>query len=157
MEVQPQLVLLQKTLLNIEGLGRTLYPQLDLWSTAKPFMERWMSEQVGPRAFLRRVKEQLPQLSEDLPEVPLLLHRVLRKAADGQLTVQWQSAQLEQIRDEIRAGNQRTQTSLAGAALTLAGVLSAGLLDATIGFSPLWLAAGLGGAGILLLGWAISR
>ena len=78
MEVQPQLVLLQKTLLNIEGLGRMLYPQLDLWSTAKPFMERWMSEQVGPKAFLRRVKETLPQISEDLPEVPLLAHRVLR-------------------------------------------------------------------------------
>jgi len=157
MEVQPQLVLLQKTLLNIEGLGRTLYPQLDLWSTAKPFMERWMSEQVGPQAFLRRMKEQLPQLSEDLPELPLLLHRVLRKAADGQLAVQWQSAQLTQIRDEIRAGNQRTQASLAGAALTLASVLSAGLLDTTIGFNPLWLAAALGGAGVLLLGWAISR
>ena len=157
MEVQPQLVLLQKTLLNIEGLGRTLYPQLDLWSTAKPFMERWMSEQVGPQAFLRRMKEQLPQLSEDLPELPLLLHRVLRKAADGQLAVQWQSAQLTQIRDEIRAGNQRTQASLAGATLTLASVLSAGLLDTTIGFNPLWLAAALGGAGVLLLGWAISR
>ncbi|HOP18352.1 MAG TPA: ubiquinone biosynthesis regulatory protein kinase UbiB, partial [Gammaproteobacteria bacterium] len=91
MEVQPQLVLLQKTLLNIEGLGRMLYPQLDLWSTAKPFMERWMSEQVGPRAFIRRVRETLPQISEDLPEVPLLVHRVLRKAVDGDLKIQWQS------------------------------------------------------------------
>ena len=72
MEIQPQLVLLQKTLLNIEGLGRTLYPELDLWTTAKPFMERWMAEQVGPRAFARRVRDILPQLSEDLPEVPLL-------------------------------------------------------------------------------------
>ena len=101
MEVQPQLVLLQKTLLNIEGLGRMLYPQLDLWSTAKPYMERWMSEQVGPRAFLRRVKDTLPQISEDLPEVPLLAHRVLRKAVDGELEIQWKSEQLEQIRDEI--------------------------------------------------------
>ena len=157
MEVQPQLVLLQKTLLNIEGLGRMLYPQLDLWSTAKPFMERWMAQQVGPRAFVRRVKESLPQISEDLPELPLLAHRALRKAVDGSLTVQWQSAQLEQIRDEIRGGNQRTQASLAGATLTLSGVLAAGLLDTTIGFNPLWLAGGLGGVGLLLLAWALTR
>jgi len=157
MEIQPQLVLLQKTLLNIEGLGRTLYPQLDLWSTAKPFMERWMAEQVGAKAFLRRIKETLPQLSEDLPEMPLLAHRVLRRAADGELTMRWQSQQLEQIRDEIRAGNQRTQTALAGATLTLSGVLAAGLLDTAIGFDPLWLAAGLGGVGLLLLAWSVSR
>jgi ubiquinone biosynthesis protein len=157
MEVQPQLVLLQKTLLNIEGLGRMLYPQLDLWSTAKPFMERWMSQQVGPEAFLRRLKDTLPQLSEDLPELPLLAHRVLRRAVDGELKIQWQSAQLEQIHEEIRSGNRRTQTSLAGGALMLAGVLSAGLLDAAIGFNPLWLAAGLGGTGLLLLAWAVGR
>ena len=157
MEVQPQLVLLQKTLLNIEGLGRMLYPQLDLWSTAKPFMERWMSEQVGPKAFLRRVKETLPQISEDLPEIPLLAHRVLRKAVDGELEIKWTSQQLGQIHDEIRAGNKRTQVSLAGATLTLTGALVAGLLDATVGFNPLWLAAGLGGGGVLLLGWAITH
>jgi len=157
MEIQPQLVLLQKTLLNIEGLGRMLYPQLDLWSTAKPFMERWMAQQVGARAFFRRVQESLPQLSEDLPEVPLLAHRALRKAVDGELQVQWQSTQLEQIRGELRTGNRRTQTSLAGGSLILAGVLSAGLLDASIGFNQLWLAATLGGFGLLLLAWSIVR
>jgi len=157
MEVQPQLVLLQKTLLNIEGLGRMLYPQLDLWSTAKPYMERWMSEQVGPRAFLRRVKDTLPQISEDLPEVPLLAHRVLRKAVDGELEIQWKSEQLEQIRDEIRTGNQRTQLSLAGATLTLGGILAAGLLEASIDINPLWLGGGLAAGGLLLLAWAVTR
>jgi ubiquinone biosynthesis protein len=157
MEVQPQLVLLQKTLLNIEGLGRMLYPQLDLWSTAKPYMERWMSEQVGPKAFLRRVKDSLPQISEDLPEVPLLAHRVLRKAVDGELEIQWKSEQLEQIREEIRTGNQRTQLSLAGATLTLGGILVAGLLEASIDINPLWLGGGLAGGGLLLLAWAITR
>ena len=157
MEIQPQLVLLQKTLLNIEGLGRMLYPQLDLWSTAKPFMERWMSQQVGPAAFLRRLEDTLPQLSEDLPEVPLLAHRALRRAVDGELQIQWRSVQLEQIHETIRSGNRRTQTSLAGGTLMLAGVLSAGLLDAAIGFNPLWLAAGLSGIGLLLLAWADSR
>ncbi|HPQ24170.1 MAG: ubiquinone biosynthesis regulatory protein kinase UbiB [Chromatiaceae bacterium] len=158
MEVQPQLVLLQKTLLNIEGLGRMLYPQLDLWSTAKPFMERWMSEQVGPRAFIRRVRETLPQISEDLPEVPLLVHRVLRKAVDGDLKIQWQSEQLEQVREEIRAGNRRTQTTLAGGTLALAATLVVGLIEpAVLGFNPLWLGAGCGGAGLLLLAWGVSR
>ncbi|MBT8428769.1 MAG: ubiquinone biosynthesis regulatory protein kinase UbiB [Gammaproteobacteria bacterium] len=157
MEIQPQLVLLQKTLLNIEGLGRMLYPQLDLWSTAKPYMERWMSEQVGPKAFLRRVKDTLPQISEDLPEVPLLAHRVLRKAVDGELEIQWKSEQLEQIRDEIRTGNQRTQLSLAGATLTLGGILTASLLEASIDIDPLWLGGGLAGGGLLLLAWAVTR
>jgi ubiquinone biosynthesis protein len=157
MEVQPQLVLLQKTLLNIEGLGRMLYPQLDLWSTAKPFMERWMSEQVGPKAFLRRVRDTLPQLSEDLPEVPLLAHRVLRKAVDGKLQIQWQSSQLDDIRDEIRAGNRRTQTTLAGGSLIVGGILAAGLLAPSAEFNPQWLGAGMGGGGLLLLLWALVR
>jgi ubiquinone biosynthesis protein len=158
MEIQPQLVLLQKTLLNIEGLGRMLYPQLDLWSTAKPFMERWMARQVGPRAFLRRVRETLPQLSEDLPEVPLLAHRVLRRAVDGNLVVQLRSDQIEGLRNEIRTGSRRTQASLAGATLVLGGILGAGVLEAAaIGFNPVWLAPGLGAPGLLLLAWAAVR
>ncbi|MBY6064436.1 ubiquinone biosynthesis regulatory protein kinase UbiB [Pseudidiomarina sediminum] len=78
MEVQPQLVLLQKTLLYVEGLGRTLYPQLDLWQTAKPFLERWMQEQLGWRAVLRSVKEHAPYWTEKLPEMPTLLYDYLR-------------------------------------------------------------------------------
>jgi ubiquinone biosynthesis protein len=157
MEIQPQLVLLQKTLLNIEGLGRMLYPQLDLWTTAKPFMERWMADQVGPGAFVRRIREQLPQLSEDLPELPLLVHRVLRKAADGELAMHLRSEQLEQIRVEIRAGHRRTRLSIAGAGLTLAGVLAAGIPSPVSGLDPLWLAVALGGSGLALLAWALGR
>lgn len=74
MEVQPQLVLLEKTLLYVEGLGRQLYPQLDLWQTAKPFLEEWMHEQLGPSAQAKRVKENLPFWLEKLPEMPDLLH-----------------------------------------------------------------------------------
>jgi ubiquinone biosynthesis protein len=80
-EVQPQLVLLQKTLLNIEGLGRQLDPDLDLWVTAKPFLERWMSEQVGWRGFLRRVQEEAPTWTVALPQLPRLVHQVLAQAA----------------------------------------------------------------------------
>jgi ubiquinone biosynthesis protein len=78
-EVQPQLVLLQKTLLNVEGLGRELDPDLDLWSTAKPFLERWMNEQVGWRALVRRLKEEAPLYAKLLPELPRLLHHALNR------------------------------------------------------------------------------
>jgi len=73
MEVQPQLVLLQKTLLNIEGLGRQLYPDLDLWHTAKPFMERWMEQRMGPAAVLRQISAYAPELIEQLPRLPELI------------------------------------------------------------------------------------
>jgi len=77
MEVQPQLVLLQKTLLNIEGLGRQLYPQLDLWTTAKPFIEHWMHERMGVRAFVRNAQQHLPRLLAHMPELPLHLEKAL--------------------------------------------------------------------------------
>lgn len=73
LRVQPQLVLLQKTLLNIEGLGRQLYPQLDLWVTAKPFMESWMARQLGPETFVARISERLPDIAQQLPQLPDLL------------------------------------------------------------------------------------
>nr|WP_242521448.1 ubiquinone biosynthesis regulatory protein kinase UbiB [Motiliproteus sp. SC1-56] len=79
MEVQPQLVLLQKTLLNIEGLGRQLYPDLDLWQTAKPFLEKWMRERVGARALYRNMKERAPELIEHLPQMPQLFHGALQQ------------------------------------------------------------------------------
>jgi ubiquinone biosynthesis protein len=78
MEIQPQLVMLQKTLLNIEGLGRQLDPELDLWSTAKPFLERWMSEQIGWRGWLRAFKEETPYWGNLLPQLPRLAHQALR-------------------------------------------------------------------------------
>jgi ubiquinone biosynthesis protein len=76
-EIQPQLALLQKTLLNIEGLGRQLDPQLDLWVTAKPFLERWMERQIGLSAVRRRLLAEAPYLAAALPELPRLLHRRL--------------------------------------------------------------------------------
>ncbi|MDQ2696007.1 MAG: ubiquinone biosynthesis regulatory protein kinase UbiB, partial [Pseudomonadota bacterium] len=80
MEVQPQLVLLQKTLLAIEGLGRQLDPDLDLWKTAKPYLERWMRERVGPKAFFNKLKAHLPRWAEQFPEVPVQIHELLRQA-----------------------------------------------------------------------------
>lgn len=123
MEVQPQLVLLQKTLLNIEGLGRQLYPELDLWNTAKPFMERWMAQQVGPRAFSKRVEKALPAMSEQLPEIPHLAYRALKRVAEGGRDSELQSAALLAIQEQIRSGQQGTRQAIAGASLLLAGVL----------------------------------
>lgn len=81
-EVQPQLVLLQKTLLNIEGLGRQLDPDLDLWKTAKPYLERWMSEQVGWRGLLEKLKDEAPRYSHIFPQLPRLAHYALSRAAE---------------------------------------------------------------------------
>jgi ubiquinone biosynthesis protein len=83
-QIQPQLVLLQKTLLNIEGLGRDLDPDLDLWATAKPFLERWMAEQVGWRGFIEHVKQEAPYWSTILPQLPRLLHQALAHQAQMQ-------------------------------------------------------------------------
>ena len=82
-EIQPQLVLLQKTLLNIEGLGRQLDPELDLWSTAKPFLETWMLQQVGPQKLINELRDQAPRYAKMLPDLPRLLHDYLaRRPAD---------------------------------------------------------------------------
>ena len=80
-EIQPQLVLLQKTLLNIEGLGRQLDPELDLWSTAKPFLEKWVLEQMGPQRLWRELKAEAPQYAKLLPELPRLIYDTLRQRA----------------------------------------------------------------------------
>ena len=77
-EIQPQLVLLQKTLLNIEGLGRQLDPDLDLWHTAKPFLEKWMMEQIGPKKLLDELRNEAPRYAKLLPELPRLLFDFLK-------------------------------------------------------------------------------
>lgn len=112
MQVQPQLVLLQKTLLYIEGLGRQLYPQLDLWKTAKPFLENWVKQQMGPLALLRQVKEKLPFWAEKLPEMPDLLHSYLQNQPrqqqqliqQMQLLQQHQTDQAAQLKWAVLAG-----------------------------------------------------
>jgi ubiquinone biosynthesis protein len=152
MEVQPQLVLLQKTLLNIEGLGRQIYPELDLWTTAKPFLERWMSEQVGPRAFLKRASESLPRATGQLPELPAMAWRLLHDAEQGRLRVQWQSEQLKQIREEIRDSNRRTVAAVAGAGFLIGAVLVAAMPPAGIAAGVVQMTSGAAGvAGVLFL------
>lgn len=94
MEVQPQLVLLQKTLLYVEGLGRNLYPDLDLWKTAKPYLENWMHDQIGWRAMWRSFKANAPYWAEKLPEMPTLLYDTLQQS---QSTIKQSQLYMEEI------------------------------------------------------------
>ena len=119
MEVQPQLVLLQKTLLNIEGLGRQLYPELDLWKTAKPFLENWMEEQVGPRALLRNIKDDMPYLIEKMPEIPGLVYKSLKAYAEGEYHLK-QIDEINKIRKELNQNNQRSLIVISGSGLIIA-------------------------------------
>jgi ubiquinone biosynthesis protein len=118
-EIQPQLVLLQKTLLNIEGLGRQLDPDLDLWSTAKPFLEKWMLGQVGPQRLLDELRNQAPRYAKLLPDLPHLLHRYLQQRAN-----QYQH-DLGAVVGELRRTNRLLQGLLYGGTalvLALAGI-----------------------------------
>jgi ubiquinone biosynthesis protein len=131
MEVQPQLVLLQKTLLYIEGLGRQLYPQLDLWKTAKPFLENWMKEQIGPQAMFKQIKENLPFWSEKLPEMPDLMFDTMRQLR--QLPLQLQRQHEQALEQAARMQKARSTGHLA-IALSI-GALSAHLLGQHLVYS----------------------
>ena len=122
MEVQPQLVLLQKTLLNIEGLGRQLYPDLDLWTTAKPFLERWMDEQVGTKAMIRGFKENLPYIVEKMPELPSLIYDALKNSAEGQ-DQEKQLHEMQKLREEMKRSTQRNVIAIGGASLLVSAFL----------------------------------
>lgn len=121
MQVQPQLVLLQKTLLYIEGLGRQLYPQLDLWKTAKPFLENWVKQQVGLPAIWRQVKENLPFWAEKLPQMPNLLHLYLEQGPKQQRQLLQQLSQLQQQQ-------QRSKTQIVAATFAAASLISASIV-----------------------------
>jgi ubiquinone biosynthesis protein len=114
-EIQPQLVMLQKTLLNVEGLGRQLDPDLDLWTTAKPFLERWMSEQLGWRGLLRGLKQEAPNWVRTLPQVPRLVHKALDRETP---------AELAPLLAELAATQRRQNGLLAFIALLLLALLA---------------------------------
>jgi ubiquinone biosynthesis protein len=145
MEVQPQLVLLQKTLLNIEGLGRQLNDELDLWKTAKPFLQEWMNERLGPKGFVRGVKEQLPFLMENLPQLPAQ-HQAMIKTLNAQLPLQ--SELLNRMTQE-QVTTRRSQQRLAlGLSLVLIGLL----LPPSVALAQ-WQQISLVALGLLLMVW----
>nr|WP_206211999.1 ubiquinone biosynthesis regulatory protein kinase UbiB [Wenzhouxiangella sp. XN24] len=149
MEVQPQLILLQKTLLNIEGLGRELYPDLDLWETAQPILEEWMRERVSGRAIVDRLREQLPEVGETIQEFPQVIHAILQRAAEGRLQVEVKHPGIEVLRAELHADRQQRWTTGAGGATFVGGVLWLGLDVSPV--APGWLLLVLG-AGLLAFG-----
>nr|WP_067299066.1 ubiquinone biosynthesis regulatory protein kinase UbiB [Marinobacterium profundum] len=125
MEVQPQLVLLQKTLLNVEGLGRQLYPELDLWKTGKPYLENWMKNRVGPKALLRTVKEQAPEWLDKLPHMPQLVFDALQQIKRMD-THQRAQQQLNLQAQESIARRRRRSRACGVVLLVLAVILGAG-------------------------------
>jgi ubiquinone biosynthesis protein len=122
-EIQPQLVLLQKTLLNVEGLGRQLDPELDLWNTAKPFLEDWMHHQVGWEGFVERLKNEAPRYVQLLPELPRLLHQALQQASGSDQRM------LESMLVEQRRTNRLLQVIAYGTAAVLLGSLAVAALS----------------------------
>jgi ubiquinone biosynthesis protein len=153
-QVQPQLVLLQKTLLQVEGLGRQLNPELDLWKTAKPIMEDWMRARIGPAATLEKMRSQLPALADSLPE---LAHHALAQLRRGQgLGGGIPRRQFEQWRAELRAANRRSLGMTAAGSLAIAATL----LYVAKTTPALWnvpLGSWVLGVAALTLGWKAWR
>ena len=142
MEIQPQLLLLHKTLLNIEGLGREMYPELDLWKTAQPVLRQWMDEQVGPRAVLGDLRENLPQLRDALRELPAAIKHLADQAAVGKLQVRAHTPELKLLREQL-AQQQRQRFLLAiGLTATISGTLILAL-DTMPGLGWVLLIAGM--------------
>ena len=152
MEVQPQLVLLQKTLLNIEGLGRQLYPNLDLWQTAKPYLERWMSERIGSRAFIKGVQENFPYWLEKLPQLPKLVYEVLEQNQHERMQRQRLAQEIHILQQQIRRHDRRLIRAMIGTALLISGSIIIALSTLYVYEQPL-LGTLLGGMGAMILLW----
>ncbi|MFT4727009.1 MAG: ubiquinone biosynthesis protein [Granulosicoccus sp.] len=154
MEVQPQLVLLQKTLLNIEGLGRELYPDLDLWATGKPFLKRWVVKQNNPQTVIKRLVDQVPAILKAMPEMPMLIHDYMQlknKSMSQGLT----GNVFESTSGGAGASGSRSlRFSIAGAATLVSAALlgAAHIVDAQANL-PWWVSSmALVGVGLLIIG-----
>ena len=146
MEVQPQLILLQKTLLHIEGLGRHLYPQLDLWETGKPILERWMRDRLSGANVLAKLRQQLPDLNETLQDVPQLVQTLVQQATEGRLSITVNDPGVSALRKEIAQSARARYTAMAAGAVLIAGALLIGL-----NVQPEWLGWVVSGTGAALL------
>ena len=152
MEVQPQLVLLQKTLLNVEGLGRQLYPELDLWSTAQPYLESWMRRRIGPSGLIKSLQTHLPSWLEQSPEMPQLVHDALLQLRQSGPTEQQNQATLELLQEQQRRAERRWRRGLTAGVLIAVAVLGTQPeAQAWVADVPIWSWALLAGAGGLVL------
>jgi ubiquinone biosynthesis protein len=149
MQVQPQLILLQKTLLQIEGLGRQLYPELDLWKTAQPVLKEWAADRLSGRNLAEQLRRQLPDLSEALRTLPQVMQQFVQQASEGKFRLKVEQAGIDQLRAEVRASARRRDRTIISAAALLGG-----LVWLAVGPSP-WPGVVLCAAG--LLGAAVGR
>jgi ubiquinone biosynthesis protein len=123
-------VLLQKTLLNVEGLGKQLYPELDLWQTALPFLEDWQRQRLSPLANLRKLKDKLPEWLEELPELPELMHETLHEARYGRRNLQAMLDSREARRDAEKQLASKRRLIFGLLSLGAAGLVSLPGVDA---------------------------
>ncbi len=158
MEILPQLLLLQKTMVNVEGIGRQLYPELDLWRAARPSLEKFMLERVGVRRLFSAFKANVPHWIDRLPELPMLGFEVLDQLKSGRLKVQTNDPKLDEIRLEIRAMQRRLVLALvAVGCVVCAAILLAVKGSATTRLGPLPLGVWLIGALGAIAGFASLR
>jgi ubiquinone biosynthesis protein len=151
MQIQPQLILLQKTLLNIEGLGRDLYPELDIWSTASPILREWMRERVSVRGLLRDLRAHAPELIETARGVPAALQALVQRERSPPRSGE-AAAELARLRAELSSQARRRETLLLGAALLFAALLWLGSAR-----QPAWLGWGLLAAGCVTILYGLWR
>jgi ubiquinone biosynthesis protein len=150
--IQPQLILLQKTLLNIEGLGRDLYPDLDIFKTAGPIMRDWVREKMSGRAILENARAQLPEILTSLQTLAPLVRSAVQRAQDGRLRLAVEAPEINALRSEIRRTNRRRDK------VTIASVvLLGGIVWAALGREPAWVAWGLLAFGLVWLAALLRR
>ena len=123
MPIQPQLVLLQKTLFNIEGLGRQLYPGLDLWETAKPYLERWVKDQIGPAAILKDLRQELPRLAPMIPKLSTIGSELLRETKEARQASVSHREEVYSLRSEIRFRRLKLRIIMLGFVILLIGLM----------------------------------
>jgi len=158
MPILPQLILLQKTLVNVEGLGRQLYPELDVWKTTKPLFEHWMSKRVGISGLIEGTRDNIPHWLDRLPDLPNKVIDLVERMREGKIHVEWHSEELERLQAEMHQYNRRNILAIIGSSLVLGGVVLYGLYGlegntpVMIGQFPLvsWVLGGVGG-GVLWL------
>ena len=132
-EILPQLVLLQKTIINIEGIVRQLHPHLDLWATAQPEMERWMSERMGVKGLIKGTILNLPRIIERLPELPNRAIDLIDKIYDGKIEMENKSEEIHKLREEMKIYNRKTILSVIGSGLILSSSIIYALNNTTHG------------------------
>ncbi len=150
-QMQPQLMLIQKTLLQIEGVGRQLYPDLDLWETAQPLLKQWMQERYSLKSILKQTRRQLPGMVDSLRAAPQLLQQLVQRAADGRLNVPMASPDLELLRQELREDGRRRDITVISAIAVLGGLFWLALHR-----DPVWPGIGLVIGGLLSM-WYSRR